>query len=677
MAYKELTQDQLLLENEELRTRLRETEEALNTVRNGKVDAIVVSGSEGDQVSSLTSAETPYRVLLEEMDEGALTVGSDGTIFYCNNRFASLISQTPDNIIGLNCRDFIVDNEKIKFDRLLQKGLKERANDVISFSRNRFNSNVYLKLSVRKLPLNSGDVCIVASDVTQIIQQQEKLEVLVEKRTKELQNANEKLKEDFQEREQLMHEIESQTAWLEASISSMATGLILYGLDGKAIRMNDTVKKMFPQQPFFDLGIEERAKVMRWETEDGKPFPEKEIPVYRAIHGESTHAMVMAACLNDHKLWVSVSAAPIVTKNNEVLGVVGSFQDITGRKKTEKELSDTKGYLENLINYANAPIIVWNPQSEIQLFNGAFEHLTGYSSFEVIGKKLDILFPYASLTESKDKIRQALTQRWETIEIPILCKNKEVRIVLWNSANIYDSDKKTLISTIAQGNDITERKNSEEALRNSEAKFSNAFRNSPNAITITRLSDGKIIEGNESVYSLLGYRGEDVAGKTTLELGIWTEMADRVRLTQALSTKGFIQNEDFILRKKDGTQVPVNLSASIITINNEQCFLCSFIDLTERKKAETALRVSEERLRVTLTSIGDAVMTFDTDCRVVFLNPVAVKLTGWEPEEAAGQPVENVFRLINELTQVPAEDIIAKVLQEGKVVGLSNHTSLI
>ncbi|MCX6332864.1 MAG: PAS domain-containing sensor histidine kinase [Bacteroidia bacterium] len=135
------------------------------------------------------------------------------------------------------------------------------------------------------------------------------------------------------------------------------------------------------------------------------------------------------------------------------------------RYTSEQALQSTKNYLENLINYANAPIIVWNPDTRIQLFNHAFEHLTGYSSSEVEGKKLDMLFPVDSLEESNTKIIDALTENWKTIEIPILTKKKDIRIVLWNSANIFDTDRKTVLSTIAQGNDITERINAEQKVK--------------------------------------------------------------------------------------------------------------------------------------------------------------------------------------------------------------------
>ena len=97
----------------------------------------------------------------------------------------------------------------------------------------------------------------------------------------------------------------------------------------------------------------------------------------------------------------------------------------------------------------------------------------------------------------------------------------------------------------------------------------------------------------------------------------------------------------------------------------------------DRKQAEEELRESREWLRVTLTSIGDAVMTADTHGRITFLNPVAAALTGWKAEEAQGRPIQSIFHIINEQTRVPAEDIVARVLEEGRVFELANHTALI
>ena len=100
-------------------------------------------------------------------------------------------------------------------------------------------------------------------------------------------------------------------------------------------------------------------------------------------------------------------------------------------------------------------------------------------------------------------------------------------------------------------------------------------------------------------------------------------------------------------------------------------------DITERKQAEEELRQQREWLRVTLSSIGDAVIASDTEGRITFLNPVAVTLTGWQSEEALGQPIQSVFRIINEKTRKPAEDLAARVLHEKRVVALANDTALV
>ena len=91
----------------------------------------------------------------------------------------------------------------------------------------------------------------------------------------------------------------------------------------------------------------------------------------------------------------------------------------------------------------------------------------------------------------------------------------------------------------------------------------------------------------------------------------------------------------------------------------------SFRDITTRKRAEEELRQQREWFQVTLSSIGDAVITTDTQGKVTFLNPVAEMMTGWNLAEASGQPLEKVFTIINEETREPARNPVEKVLREG------------
>jgi PAS domain S-box-containing protein len=100
-------------------------------------------------------------------------------------------------------------------------------------------------------------------------------------------------------------------------------------------------------------------------------------------------------------------------------------------------------------------------------------------------------------------------------------------------------------------------------------------------------------------------------------------------------------------------------------------------EITERKQAEEALRTSEERWETTLRSIGDAVIATNADGRVIFMNEVAEKMTGWPLSESHGKDLKEIFNIVNEVTRIKPENPVAKVIRMGQVLGLTNHTALI
>lgn len=145
--------------------------------------------------------------------------------------------------------------------------------------------------------------------------------------------------------------------------------------------------------------------------------------------------------------------------------------------------------------------------------------------------------------------------------------------------------------------EILERKQAEEALRVSEEKFSKAFRLSPDFITITTLKDGRYIEVNESFLRALGYSREEVIGRTSTQLGIWTKEQDRAKMNQLLQEKGAISSLEFEFRRKSGEPLVALLSAEIINLGDQPCLLAKTTDITERKQAENALQKSEASYR--------------------------------------------------------------------------------
>ena len=136
-------------------------------------------------------------------------------------------------------------------------------------------------------------------------------------------------------------------------------------------------------------------------------------------------------------------------------------------RQTVEALRKTLDYLENLLNYANTPIIAWDPDCIIRRFNRAFEHLTGRKASEVLGTCIDTLFPEDQRDQAMAHIvRTNSGERWEALGIPILGADETIRTVLWNSAILYAQDGKTAVAAIAQGQDITERKEAQAALEN-------------------------------------------------------------------------------------------------------------------------------------------------------------------------------------------------------------------
>jgi PAS domain S-box-containing protein len=152
-------------------------------------------------------------------------------------------------------------------------------------------------------------------------------------------------------------------------------------------------------------------------------------------------------------------AEELIIANKELV-----FQNEEKEKRAEeliiadKERQEANEYLENLFNYANAPIIVWNNQYKITRFNKAFELLTGRIEKDVIDKSLKILFPAATRGSSMEVIKNTLEgKKMEVVEIKIVHIDGSVRTLQWNSANIMSSDGRTFVATIAQGHDISRR----------------------------------------------------------------------------------------------------------------------------------------------------------------------------------------------------------------------------
>jgi len=286
-------------------------------------------------------------------------------------------------------------------------------------------------------------------------------------------------------------------------------------------------------------------------------------------------------------------------------------------RQGRKRLRETNAYLENLINFANAPIIVWNPEFRITRFNRAFEALTGRTEAEVLGKSLEILFPPELTESSMGLIRKTLTgERWEVVEIKILHLNGTIRTVLWNSATLFTQDGRTPLATIAQGQDITERKRAEQVLRASEEKYRAIMRSAHDAI-VTVDQAGNIVGWNQGAETLFGYKESEALGKPATIIipeGFGDgHLAGMHRIRSGGSHHFIGRTVELVGLRKNQSECPVELSLAEFETDLGWHATAIIRDITDRKQAELEIeamnrnleRMVEERTATLNAALGE------------------------------------------------------------------------
>jgi PAS domain S-box-containing protein len=151
----------------DLRRRLEDAEETLRAIRAGEVDALVVGGPDGERVYTLQGADHPYRTLIEAMQQGAVSLAGDGTILYCNRRFAEMVARPQERVIGASAAEFLAPEHRADFETLLRRGrLQGSQGELRLETADGTPTAVYLALA--PLPLaEAGALCMVVTDLTE------------------------------------------------------------------------------------------------------------------------------------------------------------------------------------------------------------------------------------------------------------------------------------------------------------------------------------------------------------------------------------------------------------------------------------------------------------------------------------------------------------------------------
>jgi PAS domain S-box-containing protein len=227
----------------------------------------------------------------------------------------------------------------------------------------------------------------------------------------------------------------------------------------------------------------------------------------------------------------------------------------------------------------------------------------------------------------------------------------------------------------------SEARTSREALERSEEKLQSLFRNMSEGFAYHRIvldtqgqpCDYLFLEVSPAFERLTGLVAQKILGRRVTQVlpGIETDPTDWIGRYGRVALTGEPAQFESHNAALDRWYAVSAFSP------HKGYFAVTFADVTDRKRAESERRAAEERLLVTLRSIGDAVIATDMEGRVTLINRVAEGLTGWDEAEARGRPLSEVFRIVNADTGAAAEDPVRKVIEQGGVVGLAKDTVLI
>ncbi len=342
--------------------------------------------------------------------------------------------------------------------------------------------------------------------------------------------------------------------------------------------------------------------------------------------------------------WIHDRGRFFKDQNGKIICWQGILIDVTERKVAEKSLSDNEERYGNLFENANDIVYVHDLQGNYISVNQAAERIFGYKREEILKMNMsqivapeDLKFVRQKLAEKHGDVRHS------TYEVRCLNRNGQQIILEVNSCGIYEDAVLTAIQGIAR--DITERKRTEEALRESEAKFRTVAETASDAI-LTIDETGTIIFVNAAAEKIFGYQAKQMIGQNLSLI-----MPERLRKKHDGGISRYMRTQkrkiswkavEFPGLHKDGYEILLELSFAEYSRQDKRFFTSVIRDITERKNAEEALKESEARFRDLFENANDLIYTHDLHGNFTSLNRAGEIITGYKREEALEMNISEV-----------------------------------
>jgi diguanylate cyclase (GGDEF)-like protein/PAS domain S-box-containing protein len=389
------------------------------------------------------------------------------------------------------------------------------------------------------------------------------------------------------------HALHETRAKLQAALESSAEAIFICDVEGNFVEFNQAFAAFhkFKNKSECPRHFADYPGFMDVFFPDGTPAPPEQWVVPRALRGEQATGVEYRQRRKDTgEQWVgSFNFAPIRDREGRIVGCVFSALDITSEKRAEDALRSSEArYRTAFQTSADAMVITSFPDCRCIEVNGRFTECFGYTRDEAIGKTAAELGLWANPADH-DLLINAYREGKEYRDVQAEFRKRDGSTLWGNiSATPLTIDGEECLLTSVR--DITREKQTEDALRSSEARYRAAFETSPDVIVISRVADGMYMDVNPSFTTVTGWRREEVVGKSSQEFDIWVDYGNRDAMMEVIAKGESFRGIEIQFRRKNGTTLWGAVFATTIEVNGEPCFLVQVRDVSHEKKVEEEIR---------------------------------------------------------------------------------------
>jgi len=337
-------------------------------------------------------------------------------------------------------------------------------------------------------------------------------------------------------------------------------------------------------------------------------------------------------------------------RDGKVFGISVFGKDITQRKQLEQALRQSEEKYRQMVELANEGVVAVDAAENLTLVNRQMAAMLGYPIEEMLGHKFSEYLDEAELINHRMQMEQRSRGKSSVYE---RCFRHRDGVKVWTivSATPIFDDKGGFLGSFGVVTDITDRKKAEEDI----ARMALALDVAPSAITVHDF-DGHFLYANQRCFDLHGYTREEFLNLHLSDLDTPDSAAFIESRMVELQTRGEVSFE-VEHRRKDGSVFPLEVSVRITLWGENWAILSVATDITDRKQAESVIRESEERFRAVVQSANDAIITMNTDGKVVSWNQAAQMIFGYSAQEAIGMAA---YKIVPEKYRLMHQNVFRK-----------------